>query len=389
MTRAIWFNCFSGIAGDMALGALLNAGADLDYVNEVLCRLDVQGWSIQPQVVNKSGLFATYADVRTTDDPDHERTWASIRSLLQQNDLPERVRNRALKIFAALAQAEASAHHIAIDDVHFHEVGGVDAIIDIVGTCAALESLAVDRVYCSPVTVGTGTVQSAHGTLSNPAPATVELLKGALIKGSDHPFELTTPTGAAIVSALSEAFGGAPVMRAESTGYGAGTRDIDGMPNCVQVLIGELSEPAEPPNTDALVMLETNVDDVTGEVLAHVISRLMDAGARDAWISPILMKKGRPAHTISVLTTVDLTAGLVAMIQNETGSLGVRSWSVDRHAQTRRVEYVEVEGEAVRVKVSDVRTKAEFEDALIVATAKNRPVREILSEAEQLWKRSQ
>ena len=277
VTRVAYFNCFSGIAGDMALGALFDAGADLNYVRQVLGPLDVGGWTVEPQKINKLGLSATYANVKSQDDRDNPRNWHDIKALLAQTDLPVRVEQRAQLVFSALATAEADVHGVEVGDVHFHEVGAVDAIVDIVGTCAALESLRIDEVYCSAVVVGSGTIDMAHGTLPNPGPATLRLLQNAQIAGSSVPFELTTPTGAAIVAGLSSHFGAMPAIRVESSGYGAGRRDIASRPNCLQVVIGDADDAA---GNEGLVALETNVDDVTGEVLAYAVSKLMEAGPK-------------------------------------------------------------------------------------------------------------
>jgi uncharacterized protein (TIGR00299 family) protein len=319
VTTIAWFHPVSGIAGDMALGALLDAGADLDSVTATIEGLGVDGWSLGSERVQRSSLAATRALV---DAPEHHhhRRWSDIREMLTAAELPARVRDRALRVFEALAVAEAAVHGITPEEVHFHEVGALDAIVDIVGVCAALESLGVDRVCSAPITVGTGSITAAHGVLPNPAPAVVRLLAGLPTRGVDVDLELTTPTGAAIVAALAESVGPMPVMTVGATGFGAGTRDLPGRPNVTQVVLGEVASDAPGVVTEDLVELATNLDDITGELLAHSIDGLLAAGALDAWASPVVMKKGRPAHTLHALCRPELSATITAAIFRTTGS---------------------------------------------------------------------
>ncbi|MEZ5177266.1 MAG: LarC family nickel insertion protein [Acidimicrobiales bacterium] len=263
--------------------------------------------------------------------------------------------------------------------------GGIDAIVDIVGTCAALEVLGVDEVRCSPIAVGLGVVRAAHGVIPNPAPAVVELLRGAPTRGVDLPVELTTPTGAALVAGLAGGFGPLPAMTVAATGYGAGSREIDGRPNLTQVVLGHLLESA-PADGQPVVLLEANVDDVTGEVLAHAVAALLDAGAHDAWITPVVGKKGRPAHQVSTLCDPALVAQVRGVLADETGTLGVRGQTLERWPSARRQERVVVDDLSVRVKVSPGRVKAEFDDAARVARRTDRPVRDVLAEAEGAWR---
>jgi uncharacterized protein (TIGR00299 family) protein len=269
--------------------------------------------------------------------------------------------------------------------VHFHEVGSIDAIIDVVGTCAALELLDVGAVHASSVATGTGMVRTAHGLLPNPAPAVVELLAGGETHGLDISVELTTPTGAAILAATCSGWGPMPPMRIECTGFGAGGRELDGRPNVTQVVLGEpiaAQEQGQP-----VVLLEANVDDATGETLAHAIAALLDAGAHDAWITPIVMKKGRPAHTVSALCEPSIAEHVAAVLTAETGSLGVRGATIERWPSAREVDMVEVEGLPVRIKVSPGRVKVEHDDAARVARLRRRPLRDVLSLAEEAARR--
>lgn len=377
--RVAWFHCFSGIAGDMALGSLIDAGADVDEVRSILDGLDLGGWSLDAEAVLRNGIGGTKAHVGQ-ERTNVVRTAGHITAMLDAATLPDRVRERAHAVFGALAQAEGRLHRQPPEHVHFHEVGAIDAIVDIVGTCAALEVLDVDVVACSPVANGLGTIRAAHGILPNPAPAVVELLRGAPTVGLDVPMELTTPTGAAIVAALAVEWGPMPDMTIESSGFGAGTREVEGRPNLVQVVIGEQAPVLE--RGQPVTLLEVNVDDVTGEVLAHAVAALLDAGAHDAWVTPILMKKGRPAHTVSVLADPALDEQLTRVLRDETGSFGVRASRLERWPGVRSTETVDVDGHPVRVKVGPGRAKAEHDDAALVARRTGRPIREVLARAE-------
>ena len=386
MTRAAWFHCFSGIAGDMALGSLVDAGADLDDIRRLLEPIAMGEWSVTAESVLRGGIGATHIEVHADEDG-VVRTYANITGLIREAGLPERVERRSLSTFQALAEVEGRLHHRNTAQVHFHEVGGVDAIVDIVGTCAALELLGIDRIETSAVATGTGMVRSAHGLLPNPSPAAVELLAGVPTYGRDVTVELTTPTGAALVSSLASAHGPMPAMTVLASGFGAGRRELDDLPNCTQVVIGDLAEPTSAAlgAGQPLVLLETNVDDATGETLAHAVEALMAAGANDAWITAITMKKGRPGHLVSVLTDTALIGQLKAILVRETGSLGVRASEVSRAAAPRQTDVVEVEGLPVRVKVSPGRAKAEHDDVASIARLRNLPLREVSRRAEAAW----
>ncbi len=344
--RAVaWFHCFAGIAGDMALGSLIDAGADLGEVLAVLERLPLGGWALEVEPVLRGGIAASQAVV-SVQDTVVVRTHAHIVGLVEEARLPERVARRALATFAALADVEARLHRRPVDQVHFHEVGGHDTIIDVVGTAAALEVLGIDEIRASPVATGMGMVRAAHGMLPNPAPAVVALLEGAPTWGRNIAVELTTPTGAALLAALCSGFGPMPPMRVTGQGFGAGSRELDELPNCTQVVTGlqvarvEGSGPlattaavAVDGDADAgqpLAHLETNVDDATGEQLAHAIGVLLDSGAYDAWLAPVVMKKGRPGSVVHVLCDPSMVASLRSVLRQATGSLGVRMTTGER-----------------------------------------------------------
>ncbi len=381
-----WFHCFAGIAGDMALGSLVDAGADLDEIRAIVARLPVPGWTVTAEETMRGGLTATRIVV-AVEPSTVTRTYAHIDALLDEAVLPERVRHRASATFAAIAAVEARLHRRTLEQVHFHELGSVDAIVDIVGVAAALEVLGVDAVTASPVALGLGMVRSRHGLLPNPAPAVVELLAGAPTRGLDIPVELTTPTGAGLLAALAESWGPMPAMTLNTSGFGAGTAELDDLPNLTQVVLGVASAPA--PAGRAVVVLETNVDDVTGETLAHALAVLLEAGALDAWVSPIVMKKGRPAHLVSALVDPLDSRRLAEVLARETGTFGVRATSTQRWPSPRAVEEVEVAGFTLRVKVMDGpggRAKVEHDDAVIAARGLALPVFEVVSRAEEAWR---
>ena len=308
-------------------------------------------------------------------------------ALIEGAALPERVRVRAAAVYRRLAEVEGAIHGVAPDEVELHEVGALDSIVDVVGVCAALESLGVDRIVCSPIAVGHGTVRTAHGDLPNPVPAVTRLLAdaGAPAVGIDTEMELATPTGVALMVTLAERFGAMPACHVSSTGFGAGTADPPGRPNVVQVIVGVADDASdgavEAPGRPAH-LVEANVDDVTGEVLAYTITELLAAGAHDAWATPIVMKKGRPAHTVHALCDDAAFAAVTAVMLAETGTLGLRASTVERWPQRRSERTVDVGGHPVRVKVAGRRVKVEHDDAATAAAALGLPLRDVLRRAE-------
>jgi uncharacterized protein (TIGR00299 family) protein len=379
-----WFHCFSGIAGDMTLGALIDAGADVDEVRSLCARLPVGGWALEVEPVMRNGIGATKAHV-IAENSTVVRTASHIMGLVHEARLPDRVASRALATFELLATAEGKLHRRPPEQVHFHEVGGIDALIDVVGSCAALEVLGIDSVALSPVATGRGMVRSAHGLIPNPSPAAVELLRGAPTYGVDTGVELTTPTGAALASALSSSWGPMPAMDIDVVGYGAGDAELDLRPNLLQVVVG--TRAAAMPAGQAVVQFEVNVDDATGETLAHTVTAVLAAGAHDAWITPVVMKKGRPAHTVHALVDPSLARQVAGVLTAETGSFGLRAHTLERWPAARHTDDVEVDGLAVRIKVGPGRAKAEHDDAVRVAQRTGRPLREVVSLAEAAWRR--
>ena len=371
--RHAWIDASAGIAGDMLLGALLDAGASVEAVRAAIEAVAGDAVRLHTREVRRAGLRALKADIELVDpDPPH-RHWREIRDLLADRT--------AAAVFRRLAEAEARVHGIAPDEVHFHEVGALDAIADVVGCCAALDDLGITSVSASPVALGSGTVRAQHGRLPVPAPAVAELSLGWRVSAGGAG-ELATPTGMALLRTFAQVCEPLPVMELTSVGVGAGTRDPAGRPNIVRVLLGEKTEePAE-----SLILLEANIDDLDPRLWPGVLGGLIDLGAADAWLTPILMKKGRPAHTLSVLCREDLAEAARDRIFRDTSTLGVRHSRRGRIALDRGFVEVSVGSGRVRVKVGSrdgvvLQVMPEFEDVAALAREQGRPERVILQEA--------
>jgi uncharacterized protein (TIGR00299 family) protein len=367
-----WLDCAAGAAGDMLLGALVDAGVPLGVLSEAVDGLGL-GIGLQAAVVERGGIGATQVVVTAPDDPT-ARSWREIRQL---------VTGQAQEVFARLAEAEARVHRVDPDDVHFHELGGHDALADVVGVVAGFAGLGLEQLHCSTVSLGSGTTRGAHGPLPVPAPAVLALLTGHPVQAGPAPYELTTPTGAALLATLVTGWGPLPPMRVHRTGCGAGTRDPEEVANVVRLVLGE---PLEAPT--AVVVLEANVDDLDPRLWPHVLAQLMGAGAQDAWLTPILMKKGRPAHAVSVLCRADDADRLRARLFQETSTLGVRQHAVGKHALERTESVVHVQGHAVRVKTGwldgkPVHANPEWDDVVAAAEALGRPAKQVLEEARR------
>jgi uncharacterized protein (TIGR00299 family) protein len=420
--RVAWIDCSAGASGDMLLGAFLDAGADREQVNAAVAAVD-DSLSVTVERTSRHQIAATKASVRvngelhpeevaaTADDHGHghghghgqagvagsaggglTRNWAEVRRLIEAAGLAEAVRDRALDTFARLARAEAAAHGVEPDEVHFHEVGALDAIADIVGVAAASVSLELDRVVVSTIALGGGRqMRGRHGGIPIPGPAVLALLSEAEapVVGGTAPYEMTTPTGAALLATLADEFGLMPTMRIEQTGVGAGGRDPVEVPNVVRVVIGES---IEQPATETVY--ETNVDDLDPRIWPQVLARLLEAGAADAWLTPILMKKGRPAHTLSVLVSSANAEVVRSVILTETSAIGLREFGITKHAADREFASVEVEGQRIRVKIARyggqvVNVQPEYDDVAAAATVLKKPVKSVLAKAiaagHDLW----
>ncbi len=381
----------NGVAGDMLLGALLDAGAALDTVVRAIEAVLPDTVRLTVRTVQRAGLRATKVDVSPLVTDHHHRDWTTIRTLITEANLPDSVRQQALAVFAALAAAEARAHGIDIERVHFHEVGAWDSIADVVGVCAAIHDLGLGRLTCGVIGLGSGTVRAAHGEIPVPVPAVVELAIGWQVTAAGKG-ELATPTGVALLTTLCEPSPMLPAGVLDGVGVGAGTRDDPGRPNVVRVLLGRFDEPDDGLQQQAAVELSTNVDDLDPRLWPEVLTRLLQAGADDAWLVPILMKKGRPAHTLRVLARGAAVEMLRSQILDLVPTLGVREHAVTKHVLERRWVEVRVDGHPVRIKLGVrgdqiVTATPEFVDVAAAAEALQRSQRDVLAAAIGAWER--
>jgi len=370
MTLA-YFDCFAGAAGDMIVGALLDAGADFAAIERAVGRLGIERISLSAEKVSRKGLAGTLFRVAVDRTPQPQRHLSDIVSLIDAADLPGAAGERTKAIFRKLAEAEAAVHQTDIESVHFHEVGAVDSIVDIVATCVALEVLGVERVECSPMTLGRGTVTCEHGELPAPAPATARLLVGVPTVWGEIAGEATTPTAAATLTTLAESYGPMGAMEISAVGYGAGTRETGKLPNMLRVFLGRACRDA---SADSVMELSANIDDCSGELIGATIERLLSAGAMDAWAAPIYMKKSRPAWVLSAICRPGDAEEMQRLIMSETTTFGVRQRMCRRSMLQRRWEAVETRYGPIRMKVGTaggqtVTVMPEFEDCRTAAEA--------------------
>jgi pyridinium-3,5-bisthiocarboxylic acid mononucleotide nickel chelatase len=376
-----WLDLAAGASGDMLLGTLVDAGVPLDVPARAVGALPVEGIRLSVEQVTRHGIGATKVHVHAPGST-VRRTWADVRALLAEAPLEPAVRDGALAVFERLADAEARVHRVPPDDVHFHEVGALDALADVVGVVAGFEHLALESLSASPVTLGSGSARGAHGVIPVPAPAVLEVLRGVPVQAGPVAAEMCTPTGAALVRTRVARFEPMPRMLVERVGVGAGGRDPEELPNVVRLVLGH---PATGPAPQAL-LLETNVDDLDPRLWPGVLDKLLASGASDAWLTPILMKKGRPAHTLSVLCPADALAGVQATVFATTSTIGLRQTAVGKVALERASASVEVLGGRVGVKVARWRGRVtnvsvEFEDCAALASELVLPVKEVLRAA--------
>jgi uncharacterized protein (TIGR00299 family) protein len=377
--RIAYLDTLAGISGDMTLGAFLSAGVRLDRLINELRKLNVSGYELSASHIKRNGISATKVDVVISEAPSYHRHLSNINAIIEQSSLSTTVQNYAKKIFYEVAVAEAAVHNSTIEKVHFHEVGAIDSIVDIVGTAICLEAMDIERVYSSPVKVGSGgTVHTQHGMMPVPTPATMEILKGYPIVLTEIPFELTTPTGAAIIKALSAGTLPFEQVRVQAIGYGAGARELEAILNLLRLIIGDIADEHQ---RDEVMSIETNIDDMNPEILPYVIERLMGAGALDAFLVPIIMKKGRPAHMLSVLADRQTLDAMLGILFRETSTLGVRIQNIERRKLPRSQRLVQTTLGAVSVKAVTVngqeRLVPEFEECKRLALEKNIPLTEV------------
>ena len=383
--KIAYFDTFSGISGDMTLGACVSAGVPVDDLRRELTKLDLAGYEIEARHLVRNGMTAVKIDVVISDQPHYHRHLQDILDLIEASGLTARVKKDAQKIFHEIGVAEAKVHNTTLDKVHFHEVGAIDSLVDIVGAAICLEKLGVGAVYSSPVRLGSGgTVKTQHGVMPIPTPATVEILKGYPMVLTEIPEELTTPTGAGFIKALSSGVLSLERLRIEAIGYGAGTKEIPQIPNLLRVMVGEL-EPGY--DHDELVTVETNIDDMNPEIFPFVIERLLSSGAHDAFLIPVLMKKGRPGTLLSVLTDRKNLESVLSIVFRETTTLGVRITPTERRKVKRDVRTVETSFGPTRVKVivfdGTERIAPEFEECKRIALEHNLPLKDVYNTLER------
>ena len=372
-----WLDGQAGASGDMLLGALVDAGVPMEVLASAVSALGL-GIELTQRPVTRAGLGATKVDVNAVESG-AQRTWADVRALLDAAAEP--VRTSALAVFARLAEAEGAVHRLPVDEVHFHEVGALDALADIVGTVAGFAHLGLSELHCSTLSLGSGTASGAHGPLPVPAPAVLALLAGRPVTSGPAAHESTTPTGAALLATLVTHWGPLPELALSRVGTGAGGRDLADTANVLRLVLGEPLQA-----TGLALLLETNVDDMDPRLWPHVLGQLLAVGASDAWLTPILMKKGRPAHTLSVLCPAELAAAVRDVVFRETSTIGLREQSVGKRALDRTESTIEIDGHPVRVKTSwldgqPVTSTPEWDDVAAAAAALGRPGREVLAQA--------
>ena len=387
--QAAYFDCYSGISGDMILGAMVDLGVDIKEIRKALKNLDLKGYNLHSKKIQRNGLASTQITVETKKfkkqhSPPH-RSYSDIRKLISQSKLTSTVKSNSIEIFKRIAKVEAQIHNTTIQKIHFHEIGGTDSIVDIVGGVWAIESLNLDTIKSSPLNVGEGFVDCAHGRLPVPAPATLKLLKGIPVFSNGVKAELTTPTGAAMIGFYAEKFDSIPTMTIASEGYGAGSRVIPSLPNLLRVLVGNITIG----KINNLVMIETNIDDMNPEIFETVMESLFSAGALDVYFSAIIMKKNRPATKISVLAECGSREKLSKILLTETSSFGVRFYSVDRLILDREIKKLKTPYGLIKIKLGKldgkiVQAAPEFEDCKKVARAKKLPAKKIYDEVQAL-----
>jgi uncharacterized protein (TIGR00299 family) protein len=423
--RAVYFDCFAGVSGDMIIGAQLDLGVDLESLKQQLASLGLDGYEIKSRRVERSGIAAAKFDVEVDETAQPARTLADIRSIIVGSSATGHVKNQAIRVFERLAEAEARVHGTTPDKVHFHEVGAVDSIVDVVGAMIGFELLGVERFFCSPLRLGSGSVNSEHGRLPIPAPATAELLRGVPVYAGELEGEFVTPTGAAIVATLCAEFGALPQMSITKVGYGAGSRDPKGFPNALRLMIGEIEEvdeldssvadsmlphreadsgeiigsgPATQAQTkvyatsdETIVVIETNIDDMNPQVYGFVMERAFALGALDVFMVPVQMKKDRPGVLLTVLCKLETVDAAIDMLLAETTTLGVRYYEAKRRVLERTIETVETQYGPVRIKVArdGARTlhfQPEYEDCARVAVSAKAPFLEVHAAAAAAYR---
>jgi pyridinium-3,5-bisthiocarboxylic acid mononucleotide nickel chelatase len=389
--KLAYFDCFSGISGDMTLGALVDAGCVVEELRAGLRGLQVPGWDLTARKVWKNGMAATYVKVVTEDQAKH-RSLSVILEILQKSQLAPVVRDRAAAVFQKLGEAEARVHDVPLEKIHFHEVGAVDAIVDIVGACIGFHAMGIEKFACSALNVGGGTAKMAHGVLPVPAPATANLLQGKPTYSNGVQQELVTPTGAAIVATLCDSFGPQPPMSVSAIGYGAGTADLVGQPNVVRILVGEAAEKTVAGFDEEIAVIEANLDDMNPQIYGYFSEKALGAGALDVYTTPVQMKKNRPGTLLTVLCKPQDTNALMSLIFAETTTFGARSYRAQRRVLPREWVNVVTDFGDVRIKVSRMNGRIlhvapEYDDCRKLAAEKNVPLQRVIAAAMRSYEK--
>ncbi|MBI5025675.1 MAG: nickel pincer cofactor biosynthesis protein LarC [Nitrospirae bacterium] len=378
-----YFDCFSGVSGDMILGAMVDAGMPLNELKRELSKLKLKGYRLKEEEVKRAGLMATKVDVVQSSKfkGQSSKNWKDVEKIIKASSLSPQVKQNGLKIFKRLFEAEAKVHGEPLDKVHLHELGAVDCIIDIIGTLIGLEFLGVEKVYSSAINLGSGTVKTEHGILPVPAPATAGLLRKVPVYSSNIPFELTTPTGAVIISSLADGFGPMPHMKVSKIGIGAGNKDFRTQPNILRLFVGE----GGTTSADEVTIIETNIDDMSPQIYEHVMDLLFDSGALDVYLTPVMAKKSRPGIKLTVISDNLKAAKLSDIILRETTTFGLRAYQAKRTVLEREIREVETAYGKVRVKVGKMKGEVlkespEYEDLKELAKKNRVPIGVILNE---------
>ncbi|MEE2752574.1 MAG: nickel pincer cofactor biosynthesis protein LarC [Candidatus Latescibacterota bacterium] len=385
LSRTAYIDCFAGASGDMLLGALVDAGLSFDDLITELSKLGLTDYELSCHTVAKHGISATKVEVAAQEGHVH-RHLSDITKILEASSLDQDIKDLALTVFTRLAEAEAQVHGTTTEQVHFHEVGAVDAIVDIVGTIIGLKMLGIGRVLCSALSVGSGATRGSHGAMPIPVPAVVALCANVPLRRTGIPKELLTPTGAALLTTISDSFGEPTTFTGDRVGYGAGARDLDEIPNLLRIEIGS-KRLATDLETDQIAVLETNIDDMNPEWFGHVVDLLWDAGAKDVYLTPVQMKKGRPATLVTVLCSEDVANALTLILLRETTTLGVRRSTMQRTILPRKTGTVNTEHGDVRVKKAKfegrTRVTPEYDDCLRIAREKNIEIAEVYAAVQR------
>jgi len=388
--KIAYFDCFAGASGDMILGALVDAGLDINELKSELAKLHLDHYDLKAQKVVKKGIGGSQVHVIIDEHHHghHHRHLADIEAIINASDLETSVKKSGLKVFNRLARAEACVHRTSVDTVHFHEVGAMDAILDVMGAVAGIHALGIDKVMCSPLHLGSGTVACAHGILPVPAPATAELVKGKPVYASSVEGELLTPTGAAILTTLAADFGPLPAMALETIGYGAGTSD-PALPNLLRVMIGRAAEGIKDCNMEQVAVLETNIDDMNPQIYEYIITKVLQMGALDIYITPVQMKKNRTGMLVTLVCALEKIGQFADFLLRETTTIGLRWRPENRLKAWRRIESMETPYGRINFKIAKIGNETinvapEYEDCLRAALERKVPLKQVMAEANKV-----